>query len=158
MDHFLTAYQDMIKVHGWNGTAATLNMSKSQLEARVYEVKGSGMRVDTAMLIQAYAGTKHFAQAVAHASGGVYIDLPEPACIHGEGIDAKFRELVRRLGKLTATFEASIDGDDEIDARERAELEARAQEMHRTLQELLALMFHVYCRPADSRRLDANAG
>ena len=70
----------MIKVHGWNCTAGTLNMTKSQLEARVYEVKGSGMRVDTALLIQAYAGTTHFAQAVAAASGGVFIQLPQ-----GEG-------------------------------------------------------------------------
>jgi len=152
---FLTAYQEMIKVHGWNGTAATLGMTKSALEARVYEVKGSGMRADTAMLIQAYAGTKHFAQAVAHASGGVYVDLPEPACIHGEGIDTKFRELVRRLGKLTATYEASVEGDDEIDARERAALEASAQEMHKTLQELLALMFHVYCRQDAARNDNA---
>lgn len=144
----LTAYQEMIKVHGWNGTAGTLGMTKSQLEARVYEVKGSGMRVDTALLIQAYAGTKHFAQAVAHASGGVYIDLPAPDCIHGEGIDAKFRELVRKLGKLTATFESSIEGDDEIDARERADIETCSQEMHKTIQELVALMFHVYCRSA----------
>lgn len=146
----LTAYQEMIRVHGWNGTAGTLGMTKSALEARVYEVKGSGMRVDTALLIQSYAGTKHFAQAVAHASGGVYVDLPEPDCVHGESVDAKFRELVRKLGKLTATFEASIEGDDEIDARERTDLEACAQEMHKTLQELTALMFHVYCRPVAS--------
>ena len=59
----LSCYQEMIKVHGWNGTAATLGMNKSQLEARVYEVKGSGMRVDTALLIQTYSGTSHFAQA-----------------------------------------------------------------------------------------------
>lgn len=144
----LSAYQEMICVHGWNGTAATLGMTKSALEARVYEVKGSGMRVDTALLIQAYAGTKHFAQAVAHASGGVYVDLPEPDGTHRENVDAKFRELVRKLGTLTSTFEVSIQNDEEIDTRERAELEGCAQQMHKTLQELMALMFHVYCRPA----------
>lgn len=142
----LPAYQEMIKVHGWAGTAATLGMTKSALEARVYEVKGSGMRVDTALLIQAYAGTKHFAQAVAHASGGVYIDLPEAECRHGEDLEAKFRDMICTLGDLSKTYgEAKADG--EIDARERADLEAIAQQMHKTLQELMALMFHIYCRP-----------
>jgi hypothetical protein len=151
----LSAYQEMIRVHGWNGTAATLGMTKSALEARVYEVKGSGMRVDTALLIQAYAGTKHFAQAVAHASGGVYIDLPNADSIHGEDLEAKFHELVYELGHLSKTAsDAKKDG--EIDARERAALEGIAQQMHKTLQELMALMFHVYCRPAVATRQSNN--
>lgn len=143
----LTAYQEMIKVHGWAGTAATLGMTKSALEARVYEVKGSGMRVDTAMLIQTYAGTKHFAQAVAHASGGVYVDLPTAECSHGEDLETKFRQLVCDLGDLSKTYGvAKADG--EIDARERADLESIAQQMHKTLQELMGLMFRIYCRPS----------
>lgn len=153
----LSAYQEMIKVHGWNGTAGTLGMTKSALEARVYEVKGSGMRVDTALLIQAYAGTKHFAQAVAHASGGVYIDLPEADCAHGDDLEAKFHELVSVLGQLSRTsYEAKKDG--EIDARERAMLEDIAQQMHKTLQELMGLMFQVYCRPAVVIRQSSNDG
>lgn len=144
---FLKAYQEMIKVHGWAGTAATLGMAKSALEARVYEIKGSGMRVDTAMLIQAHAGTTHFAQAVAHATGGVYIDLPKAECAHEEDLESKFHDLVIVLGNLSKTScEAKRDG--EIDARERAHLEDIAQQMHKTLQELMGLMFQVYCRPA----------
>lgn len=146
MDQMLTAYQDMIRVHGWNGTAATLGMTKSQLEARVYEVKGSGMRVDTALLIQAYAGTKHFAQAVAHASGGVYFDLPDAQGADDEDLEAKFRGLLCKLGELSKTYDEAKK-DNEIDRRERSQLEAIAQEMHRDLQELMALMFRVYCRP-----------
>jgi hypothetical protein len=151
----LSAYQEMIRVHGWNGTAATLGMTKSALEARVYEVKGSGMRVDTALLIQTYAGTKHFAQAVAHASGGVYVDLPAADDIHGEDLEAKFHELVSTLGDLSkASYDARKDG--EIDARERAELEGIAQQMHKILQELMALTFHVYCRPVVATRMSTN--
>jgi hypothetical protein len=151
----LTAYQEMIKVHGWAGTAATLGMAKSALEARVYEVKGSGMRVDTALLIQSYAGTKHFAQAVAHASGGVFVDLPSAECAHSEDLEAKFHELVCELGDLSKTYgEAKKDG--EIDSRERAKLEEIAQQMHKTLQELTALMFQVYCRPTAARATSAS--
>ncbi|MFC5548178.1 YmfL family putative regulatory protein [Massilia aerilata] len=151
----LTAYQEMIKVHSWVGTAAMLGMSRSALEARVYEVKGSGMRVETALLIQAHAGTKHFAQAVAAESGGVFVELPEAECIHGLDLEAKSHELVSELGHLLKTYsEAKKDG--EIDKRERAELEDISQQMHKALQELMSLMFHVYCRkpaerPADDR-------
>ena len=141
----LAAYQEMIKVHGWPGTAATLGMSRSALEARVYEVKGSGMRVETALLIQAHAGTTHFAQAVAAASGGVFVELPEADCIHGQDLEEKSHELVSELGRLLKTYNnAKKDG--EIDKRERAELEDISQQMHKALQELMSLMFHVYCR------------
>ena len=142
----LSCYQEMIKVHGWNGTAATLNMTKSQLEARVYEVKGSGMRVDTALLIQAYAGTTHFAQAVAAATGGVFVQLPEGEGATGEELHGKFHELYAELGRLSATFTSAIK-DDEIDRSERAELEDISQQMHKTMQELMGLMFQIYCRP-----------
>ena len=143
----LAAYQEMIKVHGWNGTAATLGMTKSQLEARVYEVKGSGMRVDTALLIQAYAGTTHFAQAVAAASGGVFMELPQTEGITGEELHDKFHELYSELGELSATYTKAVK-DGEIDARERTDLEGIAQLMHKTMGELMALMFQIYCRPS----------
>lgn len=141
----LTAYQDMIKVHGWNGTAATLGMTKSQLEARVYEVKGQGMRVDTALLIQSYAGTTHFAQAVAAASGGVFMELPQAEGVCSEDLHAKFHKLYSQLGALSATYTGAVK-DDEIDARERIDLEDIAQQIHKTMGELMALMFQIYCR------------
>ncbi|MBC7860305.1 MAG: hypothetical protein H7Z39_16350 [Burkholderiaceae bacterium] len=136
----------MITVHGWNGTAATLGLTKSALEARVYEVKGSGMRVDTALLIQAYAGTSHFAQAVAAASGGVFVALPDVGAIDGDDLQAKFHELYAELGLLSQTYSAAIK-DGEIDAYERAALDDIAQKMHRTMKELMATMFQVYCQP-----------
>jgi hypothetical protein len=141
----LQAYQEMIKVHGWNGTAGTLGMTKSQLEARVYEVKGSGMRVDTALLIQRYAGSSHFAQAVAQATGGVYIDLPEAGELDGADLLAKFHELYAEIGDLSKTYTTAI-ADGEIDSGERAELERLEQAMHKTMKELMGTMFRVYCR------------
>lgn len=147
----LSAYQDMMKVHGWNGTAATLGMTRSQLEARVYEVKGQGMRVETALLVQAHSGTTLFAQAIAALSGGVFIELPEGDGVTGEELHSKFHELYVELGRLSATYTAAIQ-DGEIDRRERTALENISQEMHKTTRELMALMFQIYCRPsADSQ-------
>lgn len=145
----LTSYQEMIKVHGWNGTAATIGMSRSALEARVYEVKGSGMRVSTALLIQAHSSTDHFAQAVAEASGGVFIALPEAGPLDGDDLQSKFHELYAELGALSQTYSAAI-ADGEIDARERERLEGISQAMHVTMKELMTLMFRIYCRPAAS--------
>lgn len=142
----LSAYQEMIKVHGWNGTAATLGMTRSALEARVYEVKGSGMRVETALLIQAHAGTTHFAEAVAKATGGIYVDLPTAEGVNGMSLEEKFHELYAELGALSRTYSAATK-DGEIDVIERAELEAISDQMHKIMKELMGLMFHVYCRP-----------
>lgn len=142
----LPSYQEMIKVHGWTGTAATLGMTRSQLEARVYEVKGSGMRVSTALLIQAHAGTTHFAQAIALASGGVFVELPSGEGATGEALHDKFHELYTELGRLSGTYTKAIE-DNEIDRSERSELEDISQQMHKTMKELMGLMFQVYCRP-----------
>ena len=142
----LPSYQEMIKVHGWTGTAATLGMTRSQLEARVYEVKGSGMRVSTALLIQAHAGTTHFAQAIAVASGGVFVELPSGDGVNSEFLHDKFHELYTELGRLSGTYTDAIK-DGEIDRRERSELEDISQQMHKTMKELMGLMFQVYCRP-----------
>ncbi|MEG0041598.1 MAG: YmfL family putative regulatory protein [Massilia sp.] len=146
----LPSYQEMIKVHGWTGTAATLGMTRSQLEARVYEVKGSGMRVSTALLIQAHAGTTHFAQAIAVASGGVFVELPSGDGVTGEALHGKFQELYTELGRLSGTYTEAIK-DNEIDRRERSELEDISQQMHKTMKELMGLMFQVYCRPTTSQ-------
>lgn len=140
----LAAYQEMIKVHGWTGTAATLGMSRSALEARVYEVKGSGMRVTTALTIQSYAESTHFAEAVAQASGGTFVKLPADLSAGNEVLMAKFQELYVELGILSRDF-AEATANDEIDSTERKLLEADGARLHKVLAELLALSFRVYC-------------
>ena len=140
----LPAYQAMIKVHGWQATAATFGLTKTALEQRVYETKGSGMRVDLALMIQDYAGTKHFAQAVAHASGGVFYALPEPGDLSDVELHDKFHELYEELGELSREY-TSAKKDGRIDARERAALQILENRMHTTIRELMTLMFLINC-------------
>lgn len=140
----LDAYQKMITTHGWAGTAATLGMSRSALEARVYEVKGSGMRVQTALLIQSYAGTTHFAEAVCHASGGMFVALPVPEQMDNEALMSKFLALSSEFGKLSKDFADAVS-DDVIDRKERTVLEADGAQLQRLVAELLELSFRVYC-------------
>ncbi|MFS2004628.1 YmfL family putative regulatory protein [Duganella sp. CT11-25] len=145
MDAMTTTYQEMIKVHGWIGTCAQLNMTRSQLEARVYEVKGSGMRVSTAQLLQRLSGTTLFAQAVAAEAGGVFIEMPAGAAADKSGLMTKFLELQVEIGELSKAYTAAID-DSVIDSRERRELEEIEQRMHKTVSELMATMFAMHCR------------
>lgn len=144
MSEFTKAYQAMITKHGWAGTAATLGMSLQMLEARVYGFNGNGMRVDTAMTIQRYAGTSDFAQAVAAASGGVFVRLPDGDVMCRDDLQNKFHELHKEIGDLSGTYMAAT-ADGEIDKKERRQLEDIEQRMHKTMRELMALMFIIYC-------------
>lgn len=144
MDQMTTTYQDMIKVHGWIGTAAQINMTRSQLEARVYEVKGSGMRVTTAQLLQRISGTTLFAEAVAAEAGGVFIQLPTEISDQSALME-KFLELQSEIGDLSKTYTCAIK-DQVIDSSERRELEQIERAMHKTMCELMATMFKMHCR------------
>lgn len=121
-----------------------MGMSRSALEARVYEVKGSGMRVTTALLIQAHSGTTHFAEAVAHASGGTFFALPEHGEVDNDALMAKFNELYSELGTFSRHF-AEATKDDVIDDAERKLLEADSAKLHQVIAGLQALAFRVYC-------------
>jgi hypothetical protein len=111
----------------------------------VYELNGHGMRVETAMMIQSYSGTTHFAEAVAAASGGVFVELPEAGPLDGIDLMAKFHELYAEIGDLSKTYAAAVV-DGEIDKRERAALERIENNMHKTMKELMGTMFRVYCK------------
>ncbi len=143
------SYLSMIRAFpgGADAMSAALAMSRTALENRIYERKGQGLLVDTALQLQSFTGTTFFAEAVAAASGGSFVKLPDHGHLDNEGIDRKFRELVAQLGTFSTHFTAATD-DDVITKRERADLQALADDMHRILAELLALTFKVFCPPA----------
>jgi hypothetical protein len=141
----IESYKAMVTARGWNGTAGHLGMSKSALEARVYEKKGQGMSVDTALLIQDFSGTKLFAQAVSILSGGVHIQIPQADEVDDDSLLEKFNELYASIGRLSQQFSmATADG--EVDHRERAGLIETGNSIHEHIQELLGLTFAIYCR------------
>jgi hypothetical protein len=142
------SYLAMIKAFpgGWDAITGALGMSRDALENRIYERKGQGVQVELALQLQKFAGTTHFAEAVAVQSGGSFVKLPDDLDQCNELISKKFREVNIRLGEFSAEFDEAIK-DDEIDAGERRKLEAIAAGMQRAVAELLALSFRVYCRP-----------
>ncbi|OEZ85619.1 hypothetical protein JAB8_38010 [Janthinobacterium sp. HH106] len=132
---------------GWDAIAAALGMSRNGLENRIYERKGQGVAVDTALQLQAFSNTTLFAEAVAASSGGAFVKLPADLSDGNEVIAKKFREVYIRLGRFAEHFEAAIAGDDEIDEKERAELDAIMHGIHKSLSEMMAMSIRVYCKP-----------
>lgn len=147
------SYLSMIKAFpgGWDSITGALGMSRDALENRIYERKGQGVQVELALQLQAFAGTTHFAEAVAIKSGGSFVKLPSDLDHCNEALGKKFREVNVRLGAFSKRFDEAIEFDDEIDAKERQELEAIASGMHKAIAELLALSFRVYCKPDAER-------
>lgn len=146
------SYLSMIRAFpgGWDAISAALGMSRMGLENRIYERKGQGVLVDTALQLQAFSGTTDFAEAVAAASGGYFVRVPEAGGQGNEELLAKFNELYAELGVLSATFKASIQ-DDEIDGEERQDLADAGQKIKQSVEELLVLSFGIYCRPVAAR-------
>jgi hypothetical protein len=143
------SYLAMIREYpgGWDAMSAALGMSRDALENRIYERKGQSVLVETALQMQQFSGSTHFAEAVAQTSGGVFMKFPERSNQDRDELLAKFNELYAELGDLSIKFKASVD-DGEIDKRERADLTDVGQHIHRTVEELLALTFQIYCKPA----------
>lgn len=141
-------YLEMIRAFpgGWEAMAGALGMTKDALENRLYERKGQQITVQTAMQMQAFSGTTHFAEGVAQESGGVFLKLPDARDIGNEELLSEFNLLYAELGELSGKFRIYV-ADNEISKAERVDLDGVAQQIHRTVEELLALMYQVYCRP-----------
>lgn len=136
----------------WETAAGYLAMTVNALRNRAYEVKGQVLTTEHSLALQELSGAKYFAQAVAAASGGTFVLLPEARENGNEEISQKFRDLYIELGTFSQHF-SQATADDVIDHRERALLAADGQRMHQVLSELLALTFQIYC-PNGTQRAD----
>lgn len=59
------AYLAMIKEYpgGWDAMSAALGMTRDALENRIYERKGQSVLVETALQMQIFSASSHFADA-----------------------------------------------------------------------------------------------
>lgn len=125
--------------------SAALGMTRDSLENRIYERRGQSVWTETDLQMQKFSGTTHFAEAIATLSGGTFVKLPCVQHVDNDDLLVKFNELHVELGELSRRF-ADSTKDGEIDAREEASLRAVGDDIHRTMEELLALTFRIYCR------------
>lgn len=121
---------------GWDAMCAALGMSRDALENRIYERKGQGLRVETALQIQEFSGTVHFAEAMASEAGGVFLKLP-PALAGDDEVLDEFLALVAEEGRFAQILsDARRDG--VIEPGEFSLLQADGQKIHALLARLLA--------------------
>lgn len=145
------SYLETIKAFpgGWDAIAPALGLSRDALENRIYERKGQSVLVETALQMQAFSGTTHFAEAIATISGGVFVRIPQAGAIGNDELLSRFNALHAKIGLLSQKF-SEYTADDNIDKRERVDMSAIGDDIHRATQELLAVTFRVYCRAPDA--------
>lgn len=132
---------------GWEVAAAYLGMSYAALQNRVYEKKGQTLWLEDQLALQAHSKTTLFAEWVAQESGGTFIKLPDADDVGNEELLLKFNELNIEMGRLAQEYATSV-GDGVVTDQEGEKLEKIGKEMHRTIEELLALTFKIYKRKA----------
>lgn len=137
------AFQKMIQVLGIADTATLMEMTESALDNRVHERKGQQFTVRQALRLQDISQTTVFAEEIASMSGGTFVKLPDLGHVDNMSLLAKFNDMHAKLGLLSQKY-GEYTADDELDKRERADLSAIADEIHRTMEEFLALSFRVF--------------
>ena len=130
---------------GWTVAAAHLGMTENALRNRVYETKGQTLSTNDKLTLQELSGTTLFVEALAAASGGTFVRLPEMGEIENESVQLMFNEMYAKLGNHFKLFMAAIE-DGVIDTTERSDIQAHGAELHRMVEQMQALMFSVYCR------------
>lgn len=130
---------------GYAVSAAMLGISVASLENRLYEVKGQQISIEQAMMLQRLTERTDFVEAVAHASGGVFIRLPEldAAALAGEDIVLCLLSAVEKLGALSAQWRESTD-DGAVDDEERAQIFHTARETAKQVLAVAVLTDHVF--------------
>lgn len=139
------SYLAMIKNYqgGWDAMAGALGMSCDALENRIYERKGQGVRVDTALQMQAFCDSTHFAEAIAAVSGGVFVKTPPSEQLDRIDLLTKLNELHAQIGLYHKQF-AEFTKNNELDDKECEKLSATTNGIHKALQESTAIMFLLY--------------
>lgn len=133
---------------GWEVAAAYLGMTVNALRNRAYEVKGQALTENHSLALQQLCDKTFYAEAIATASGGTFVKLPDDPLSDNHDLMKKFQDLYVELGTFSHHFKEAT-ADEKIDKREQAQLEQDAARMHKVLAELLKLMIHVYAPQAN---------
>ena len=145
---FVTRHEavlQMIRLAGGMSKAGeSLGYTRDALSNRVYGRKGQQLPEDDILELQILSGQALYAEAFAAESGGVFIRLPEVDVFGNDELLTKFQQLQMHLGELSKTFIAAT-ADGMVDRKEKKELDAIADDIHKTLSELMAITYRIYC-------------
>lgn len=141
---------------GWTVAAAHLGMTENALRNRVYETKGQTLSTNDKLTLQELSGTTLFVEALAAASGGTFVRLPDIGQVENESVQLMFNDMYAKLGEHFKLFMKAIE-DGVIDTTERTDIQAHGAELHRKVEQLQALMFSMYCRNTNTVKVSAPA-
>ncbi|GGY03666.1 YmfL family putative regulatory protein [Paludibacterium paludis] len=130
---------------GWKGMAEALDTTVLKLQNRVYCRKGQEPTVSLALRMQQASETTYFAEAVAVASGGIFVRMPAVEDLGNEEIQEKFLELLETVGEHVRAYR-EVTADDEINDQERRRLEGIAHSICQLVTNINWLTFRIYCK------------
>lgn len=133
---------------GYDGMARALGTSVCSLRNRIFGRKGQQMPVRLAMAMQGASGTTYFAEAVAMASGGVFVALPPLSHLHGVDIQEKYVELLDKVGALAREYRHAT-ADNEVCPGERRALTAIGNDICQLVTQINEITFRLYCKQED---------
>lgn len=133
------SYLKMIRAFpgGWDAMAAALGFSRDALENRIYERKGQSILVETALQMQEFSGTTHFAEAVCFNSGGLFMAIPKFDGIADMELLDAYTAMVVDEGRFAADFREALS-DRKISRHEYEKLREDLHDQQRHEMELLA--------------------
>ncbi len=141
-----SAHLNMIEAfqNGLKGMAMALgDDTEVRLKNQAYEQKGMHVPTERSLLMQEFTGRTDFAEAVAHQSGGVFVQMPTDDLVDGD-IQELFMECTKELGKLVAEFQAATD-DGVVDALELKRLEAIKTRLCTKAASIIQMTEKVFC-------------
>jgi hypothetical protein len=141
------SYLAMIRAFpgGWDAMCAALGMSRDALENRIYERRGQGVLVETALQMQEFSGTTHFAECMAQASGGIFLALPRFEGIADMELLDAYTDLIADEGQFAKDFRDAL-ADGKIT---RKEFEVLKDDIHAQQHHEMALLARIESLVAD---------
>lgn len=102
-----------------------------------------------ALLLQQAGDTNHIANAVAKASGGVFVPLPDIEEVDYGDINQRLLEAIEQITRYSQQVRAAIE-DGVIEEHERVAIDDELYSAIARLQEHTTLVYRVFCVPEKS--------
>jgi len=99
-----------------------------------------------ALVLQKAGGSHHIADAVARASGGVFVPLPDVDEVDNADINQRLLEAIEQITTYSQQVRTAIE-DGVIESHERAIIDDELYRVITKLQEHLTLVYRVFCAP-----------